>query len=98
MYGKLVCHVLHHEITVLERERESVVASRKSCEGSGVVVRADGLVVTNHHVVENGASFEVVFTDGAKRRADLLGSDESIDLAVLRIRGEGVYLPMNLRT
>ncbi len=57
-------------------------------EGSGVIVADDGTIVTNHHVVDGGARFDVVFTDGTKSRARLLGSDDSTDLAILRIEGK----------
>ncbi len=57
-------------------------------EGSGVIVAEDGTIVTNHHVVDGGARFDVIFTDGSKTRARLLGSDDSTDLAVLRLEGK----------
>jgi S1-C subfamily serine protease len=77
---------------------------RADQEGSGLIVAKDGTIVTNHHVVEGGARFDVVFTDGTKTRARLLGSDDTTDLAVLRVEGEppapnGLPLrPMPLRT
>ncbi len=53
--------------------------------GSGVVVSADGLIVTNHHVVTEADALQVVFGDGRIYRAELVGSDQRTDLAVLRI-------------
>ena len=75
---------------------------RVSREGSGVIVSEDGVVVTNHHVVEQCERFEVVFTDGSRAPATLVGSDEAIDLAVLRLpvdeaHGAGPYRAMPLR-
>ena len=54
-------------------------------EGSGVIVRPDGVFVTNHHVVKGGVDFSVVTRDGVRRKARLLASDRDADLAVLRI-------------
>ncbi len=53
--------------------------------GSGVIVSADGLVLTNHHVIESSDEIEVLLADGRKSRAKLVGSDPETDLAVLRI-------------
>ncbi len=53
--------------------------------GSGVVVRPDGLVVTNHHVIKQASSITVVLADRREFDARLVGSDERTDLAVLRI-------------
>lgn len=58
--------------------------------GSGVVVRADGLIVTNHHVIEDADTVEVVFEDGRTYPADIVGSDRRTDLAVLRINTTGL--------
>jgi serine protease DegQ len=53
--------------------------------GSGVIISADGLVVTNHHVVESADEIEVLLSDGRRARATAVGSDPETDLAVLRI-------------
>lgn len=53
--------------------------------GSGFVYGADGYIVTNHHVVSGGRSYEVVFANGERRRARLVGSDVDSDLAVLKV-------------
>jgi len=53
--------------------------------GSGVVYRSDGLIVTNHHVVASGGDLTVVFADGATESAEVVGSDELNDLAVLSV-------------
>jgi S1-C subfamily serine protease len=63
--------------------------------GSGVVLSADGLIATNHHVVENSNAAQVVFQDGSIHRATLVGSDPITDLAVLRIEAGGL-LPIEL--
>jgi Do/DeqQ family serine protease len=60
---------------------------RQSGLGSGVVVSADGLVLTNNHVVESADDIEIAFHDGRKTKAKLVGSDPESDLAVLRIAG-----------
>lgn len=55
--------------------------------GSGVVFRKDGLILTNHHVIDGAASSRVIFQDGRIYEAEIMGSDELTDLAVLKIDG-----------
>jgi S1-C subfamily serine protease len=66
--------------------------------GSGVIASADGLVLTNHHVVERAEKVEVS-VPGRKQpyRAEVLGNDKQTDLAVLRIQPERP-LPASPRT
>lgn len=53
--------------------------------GSGFVYSSDGYIVTNNHVVENGREYEVVFANGERRAAELVGTDADSDLAVIRV-------------
>jgi 2-alkenal reductase len=53
--------------------------------GSGFVYSQDGTIVTNRHVVAGGRTFEVVFSNGERQRAELAGSDADSDLAVLKV-------------
>lgn len=53
--------------------------------GSGVIISADGYIVTNNHVIENASSILVRTTDGTEYAATLLGTDPQTDIAVLHI-------------
>jgi 2-alkenal reductase len=53
--------------------------------GSGFVFDSEGRVVTNNHVVEDGNDFEVVFADGSRRWAEVIGNDVDSDLAVIQV-------------
>ncbi len=53
--------------------------------GSGVIVSADGYILTNNHVVEEADEIEVVLNDGRRANAKVIGTDPDTDLAVLRI-------------
>ncbi|MCK9460372.1 MAG: DegQ family serine endoprotease [Proteobacteria bacterium] len=55
--------------------------------GSGFIIEKDGLVVTNHHVVDGATEIEVQLADERRFDAELVGSDERTDLALLRLRG-----------
>jgi len=61
--------------------------------GSGVIVGADGVVVTNHHVVAGATEITVVLSDRREFEAKLLGTDERSDLAVLKVNAKGEKLP-----
>jgi S1-C subfamily serine protease len=58
----------------------------ESSLGSGVILRADGLVVTNAHVVENAVEVRVALADRREFDADVIFADAPSDLAVLRLR------------
>jgi putative serine protease PepD len=56
--------------------------------GSGVVYGADGYIVTNNHVVDGASTVSVVFADGARYPAQIVGTDPVTDLAVLKVERE----------
>jgi len=59
--------------------------------GSGVIIdAANGIIVTNHHVIDGGRNFTVDLPDGRFLDAELVGADEDTDIAVLRARGTGL--------
>jgi serine protease Do len=62
--------------------------------GSGVIVRGDGLIVTNNHLVEGGNEITVALSDKREFRAKVLLADPRTDLAVLKIDTHGENLPV----
>lgn len=56
--------------------------------GSGVVISADGYIVTNNHVVANGDEVAVTFSDRYTTKAKVVGTDPSTDIAVLKVEGK----------
>jgi serine protease Do len=61
--------------------------------GSGVIYKKEGenaFVVTNHHVIAGASQIEISLSDGTRIPADILGTDELTDLAVLRVDGEQI--------
>jgi serine protease Do len=60
---------------------------RSQSQGSGFFVSADGFLLTNNHVVENGAEVEIVMDDGRTLEAKVVGTDPKTDLALLKVEG-----------
>lgn len=61
--------------------------------GSGVIVRSDGIIITNNHVIENGQEITVSLADRREFPAHVLLADARTDLAVLKIDVPGGKLP-----
>ncbi|MCS5646729.1 MAG: trypsin-like peptidase domain-containing protein [Candidatus Marinimicrobia bacterium] len=55
--------------------------------GSGVVISPDGFVMTNHHVIENADKVTVTLSGGDEYEAEIIGSDETSDLALIKLSG-----------
>ncbi len=53
--------------------------------GSGVIITADGYIVTNHHVIDGATNINVRLADGTEYAAKLIGSDAKSDLAVIKV-------------
>jgi serine protease Do len=65
----------------------------QSSLGSGVIVREDGLVVTNNHVIAGADKVIVVLSDRREYEADILSSDKRTDIAILRMKTKGERFP-----
>jgi len=65
----------------------SVHEQRIPSMGSGIIVDAAGIILTNHHVVQNATKIEVILRDGRTFPARLIGSDPNWDLAALKVDG-----------
>ena len=81
-----------------ERFRRQAPPSEERVErglGSGVVVSADGYILTNHHVVDGAEEIRVELNDGRTLQAKVVGTDQPSDLAVLKIEATGLpVLPL----
>jgi serine protease Do len=58
--------------------------------GSGVIINPDGYIVTNNHVIDNASDIEVTLNDNRTYKATVIGTDPSTDLALIRIKENGL--------
>lgn len=65
----------------------------ESALGSGVIIQADGLIVTNAHVIKDAQEITVALKDGQELEAKLVIADEASDLALLRVDPQDMQLP-----
>ena len=61
---------------------------RSNSLGSGFVIDPSGIVVTNNHVIGEANDIQVIFSDGTRLKAEIVGRDTKVDLAVLRVKPE----------
>ncbi|POR57029.1 Do family serine endopeptidase [Bosea psychrotolerans] len=67
-------------------ERQAPQPRRSQSAGSGFVIDASGIVVTNNHVIGDANEITVIFPDGLRLKAEVIGKDAKVDLAVLRVK------------
>ena len=84
-------------VEIAERVRPAIVqieveGSEGTGSGSGVLLRTDGHVLTNHHVIDGADKITVVLADGQERPGKLIGGDPDTDVAVVKV--EGAALPI----
>ncbi|HET8647327.1 MAG TPA: trypsin-like peptidase domain-containing protein [Vicinamibacteria bacterium] len=63
---------------------------RKTSLGSGVIIGADGVIVTNNHVIERARQIAITTSDRRRLRARLVGSDPVTDIAVVKVEAQGL--------
>jgi len=71
-----------------DQQRGGQQRLRPSSQGSGFFISEDGYLVTNNHVIRDGAAYTVVMDNGDELDAKLIGTDERTDLAVLKVDAE----------
>jgi serine protease DegQ len=69
-------------------------AEPRSSLGSGVLVSADGIILTNHHVISDADEIDVALADGRKLKAKIIGSDPETDIAVIKIEAKQLPTPI----
>jgi serine protease DegQ len=67
---------------------ERLPRQRATSLGSGVIVSAEGYVLTNNHVIDGADDIQIVFADGRRAAARVRGTDPESDLAVLKVEGD----------
>ena len=79
-----------------QQEGEGGRGRRARGQGSGFVIDAEGVIVTNNHVIEGASEIIIDFHDGSKLNAELVGTDAKTDLAVLRVKADKPLPYVNL--
>lgn len=69
---------------------------KQSSLGSGVIATANGMVITNNHVIEGADDIKVALADGREYPCELVMKDERVDLAVLKIRSKDTFAPLTI--
>jgi serine protease Do len=69
-----------------DRQDQKQRQRKSNSLGSGFVVDPSGVVITNNHVIADANEVTVIFADGQKLKGDLVGKDEKVDVAVLRVK------------
>ena len=70
------------------RQKRQVQTPKRQGSGSGVIVSADGYIVTNNHVVEGADEITVILTDNREFSAKIIGTDPTTDLALIKVNGK----------
>ncbi|MEX2364999.1 MAG: Do family serine endopeptidase, partial [Pseudohongiellaceae bacterium] len=73
-----------------ENPRSENQRRQRASMGSGFIISSDGLIVTNHHVIADATEITVTLNDRREFRAELVGSDENSDLALLKIEAQNL--------
>jgi serine protease Do len=63
---------------------------REQSLGSGVIISPKGYIITNHHVVENAENIKVFLEDRRELEAEIVGTDEETDIAILKVKEENL--------
>jgi putative serine protease PepD len=85
------------EITVSSPQQTPLGNQEAQAQGSGFVIDTDGHIVTNEHVVDNADSVSVRFWNGSTYQASVVGSDQSTDLAVIKVDApQSILHPLTL--
>lgn len=70
--------------------KQQVQTPKKQGAGSGVIISADGYIVTNNHVVEGADELTVTLNDNSEYSARIIGTDKNTDLALIKINGKNL--------
>ncbi len=77
------------------QQRQSEKSQRQTGLGSGVILSADGYIVTNNHVIEGAERLEVTLNDNRSFNAKVIGTDPSTDVALIKIDADDLHvIPM----
>ena len=71
-------------------QKRQVQTPKREATGSGVIISADGYIVTNNHVVEGADQLTVTLNDNREFSARIIGTDKSTDLALIKIDGKNL--------
>lgn len=70
--------------------KQQIQTPKKQAMGSGVIISADGYIVTNNHVVEGADELTVTLYDNREFSARIIGNDPSTDLALIKVNGNNL--------
>jgi len=100
---KTIHAVVHVKNTTIARQNNSIQSyffgggqpRAMVGSGSGVIISADGFIITNNHVIENSSQLEVTLNNNKTYSAELIGTDPATDIALIKIEAneELAYIP-----